>query len=272
MDPRFEQWFLATGVDPATVRTHTSGLKRVEVAYGDLDHRYDDDRLRSLLDELVYSKNDARVDAPNPSRISISGDVYNGLASLRSHLTRYAEFRDAFSSEASGLASEASPPESDGPKDLATFSMERDLQVALRQSIDQLEKGLAIVDGGREHVVPSGKIDILAEDSEGNRVVIELKAVTAGRDAVAQTLAYMGDLDAEEAATIRGIWWPRSSITERALRREWFQRCGSSHTASTFYLNRPRERSYSESRVAFDTRLRYSRWPCSAEALTDMPL
>lgn len=77
-----------------------------------------------------------------------------------------------------------------------TFGLESDLQRALRSSIEQLETGLTITDGGKEKIVPSGKIDITAEDRSGNTVVIELKAGTAARDAIGQILSYIGDLSA----------------------------------------------------------------------------
>jgi RecB family endonuclease NucS len=75
-----------------------------------------------------------------------------------------------------------------------TFGLERDLQRALRKNIEQLESGLKIVDGNKEQIVDSGRIDITAEDSNGTTVIIELKAGAADREAVAQILAYMGDL------------------------------------------------------------------------------
>lgn len=83
--------------------------------------------------------------------------------------------------------------------------MEKDLQAALRASIAQLEPGLTVIDGGTERVVPSGRIDILARDAAGMVVVIELKAVKAPRDAVAQVLAYMGDLHDEAMGQVRGM-------------------------------------------------------------------
>jgi hypothetical protein len=73
-----------------------------------------------------------------------------------------------------------------------TFGLERDLQNALRANIEQLEEGLKISDGGKEQIVPSGRIDITAEDQRGARVIIELKAGTADRDAVGQVLSYKG--------------------------------------------------------------------------------
>jgi hypothetical protein len=45
-----------------------------------------------------------------------------------------------------------------------TFGLERDLQRALREHIDQLEPGLTIIDGQKEQAVPSGRIDITARE------------------------------------------------------------------------------------------------------------
>ena len=86
-----------------------------------------------------------------------------------------------------------------------TFGLERDLQKVLRQNIEQLEPSLKVVDGEKEKRVPSGYIDITAEDKDGTPVVIELKAVEADRDAVGQLLAYMGDLMGDGHKLVRGI-------------------------------------------------------------------
>ena len=85
-----------------------------------------------------------------------------------------------------------------------TFGLERDLQKALRKNIEQLEAGLKIADGGKETVVESGRIDILAEDANGTTVVIELKAGEADREAVGQILGYMGN-KMNNGKTVRGI-------------------------------------------------------------------
>ncbi len=63
----------------------------------------------------------------------------------------------------------------------ATFGLERDLQMALRASIQQLEPDLSVADGGEEHCVPSGRIDIFARDKAGKLVAIELRAGTVDR-------------------------------------------------------------------------------------------
>jgi hypothetical protein len=84
------------------------------------------------------------------------------------------------------------------------FGLERDLQLALRRSIEQLEPGLTVIDGDREQTVASGRIDITARDRDGTTVVIELKAGTADRDAIGQILSYMGDLT-DGTPYLRGI-------------------------------------------------------------------
>jgi hypothetical protein len=101
------------------------------------------------------------------------------------------------------------------------FGLERDLQNALRRHIADLEPELSIIDTGKERRVPSGFIDIAAQDRDGATVAIELKAGTADRDAVGQILSYMGDL-MEGAATVRGIlvagdFAPRAVAAVRAV-------------------------------------------------------
>ena len=87
----------------------------------------------------------------------------------------------------------------------AGFGLERDLQRALRTNIVRLEQGLTITDGGSEKTVAAGRIDITAEDGQGNLVVIELKAGAAGPEAIAQLLAYMGTIENPGGAPVRGI-------------------------------------------------------------------
>ena len=86
-----------------------------------------------------------------------------------------------------------------------TFGLERDLQLALRANITQLEPGLRIVDDGKERVTEAGRIDITAIDSNDNTVVVELKAGSAKPEAVAQILAYMGSIAEESEGPVRGI-------------------------------------------------------------------
>lgn len=98
----------------------------------------------------------------------------------------------------------------------AQVSLERDLQAALRDNIEQLESGLTIIDGGKEKISASGRTDILAADIDKKSVVIELKVGTADRDAVSQILSYMGDLQQETGESPRGIIIARD-FTPRAV-------------------------------------------------------
>lgn len=204
MHPAYSDWLRRAVPTESTWRTKLSELRRIEAAYGDLDGLYDQDELQSLLGELTYSTEDSRLGRENPSRLEIVGDIRNNLASYSSALRKYIRFRNEVEVEA-GHATLAPPAMDDAPEPEARLSLERDLQVALRRSITQLEPGLTIIDGGAERQVPSGRIDILAQDTAGALVVIELKAVRAPRDAVAQVLAYMGDLAVESGAGVRGL-------------------------------------------------------------------
>ena len=94
------------------------------------------------------------------------------------------------------------------------FGLERDLQMALRHNIDELEPGLTITDGGREQTVDSGRIDITCTDEQGGTVVIELKAGTADRDAMGQILSYIGDHGGN--TRVRGILVAHD-FTDRAI-------------------------------------------------------
>jgi len=116
-----------------------------------------------------------------------------------------------------------------------TFGLECDLQQALRANLGQLEPGLKIVDGDKERVVESGRIDITAEDETGTAVVIELKAGTADREAIGQILSYMGDLQAQGKEKVRGIlvagnFTPRATAAAKAVPNVALQKYGFKFT------------------------------------------
>ncbi len=86
-----------------------------------------------------------------------------------------------------------------------TFGLERDLQKAIRDDIDQLESGLRIIDGGTEQITEAGRVDIMAIDMNENVVVIELKAGRANPEVIAQVLSYMASISEKEKKPVRGI-------------------------------------------------------------------
>ena len=83
------------------------------------------------------------------------------------------------------------------------FGLERDLQGALSDNIEQPEPGLKFIDS--EKAVAAGRIDILAEDDENRLVVIELKADIAQSGSIDQLLSYMDSLDEDQDRPVRGI-------------------------------------------------------------------
>lgn len=213
MDSRFRDW-AAANLTGASLGSYLSGLRALEAAYGDLDTAYAADGFAAIFRDLGYSAADERAGRPNPSRVPIARNLARTLSNLRSHLRFYQGFRDGADGAPEMFGAEAAPAEppsaediSVPPPDAPVLSLERDLERALRANLAQIEPGLVLADGGVQMAVPSGRIDILARDTAGRPVVIELKAVRAPRDAVAQVLAYMGDIQAEngEGAGVRGV-------------------------------------------------------------------
>ena len=192
----FKGHLQARGLKPRSVDTYLADANRVDEAYGDLDEEYDKDQLAALLEVLA---NEARQGSA--TRMEIDGDARRALASYKTAVNRYREYRHG--RDGGGLDDVESEPEGE---EWRLLGLERDMQSALRTAIEQLESGLVVVDGGAERSVASGFIDITAKDGQGATVVIELKSGTARRDAVGQILSYMGDVASEEPhGTVRGV-------------------------------------------------------------------
>ena len=89
----FQRWLVGRGYDLKAAGSRVSNLKRVEQFYGALDDHFMRDRCSSLLGALAYSTADKNRSAPNPSLVRINGDLYTGLATLRSAVKLFVEFR-----------------------------------------------------------------------------------------------------------------------------------------------------------------------------------
>ncbi len=210
MEAAYREWLEEQKYDVGTINAQMYRASRVEEHHGNLDELYANDRLASLIDSLRYSTDDKRHSRPNPSKIPFEGDIRNNLASYRNAVERYRKFRDASGDAMDVPETEegrAGPAASRVEEEVGQrIGLERNMHAALRIGIEQLEKGLTIIDDGAERSVDSGFIDITARDISGMTVVIELKAGPAGQRAVAQILSYMGDVAAEEESEkVRGI-------------------------------------------------------------------
>ena len=205
MKSTYRGWLEQQQYSAGTVQAQVHRAGRLEKHYGDLDERYDTDGLQSVIDELKYTAEDERRNQPNPSKIPFNGDIRTNLASYRNAAERYCRFRrEEIEHNTHDPVNEAIDETNYGRGHLV--GLERDLQAALRRSIEQLEPGLEIIDDGAERSVGSGFVDITARDVEGAIVVIELKTGTARQAAVAQILSYMGDVaDEEPDDSVRGI-------------------------------------------------------------------
>jgi hypothetical protein len=72
----------------------------------------------------------------------------------------------------------------------ASVSLERDVEEHLIQNLSSLEEGLRFVASQVNNEV--GRVDILAEDANGTRVIIELKVGEAKDAAIGQIARYLG--------------------------------------------------------------------------------
>jgi hypothetical protein len=197
------------GLADNTVAAQLHRAGRVEECYGDLDDQYDKDQLNNVISELRYSVVDGRANKPNPSKIPFNGDIRSNHSSYKNAVERYCKFRREIDEDGYSDPTQEATAINNSMNDIETsqlIGLERDMQTVLRRSIEQLEDGLVIIDDCAERSVPSGFIDITAEDTAGSIVVIELKTGTARQRAVAQILSYMGDIDEEESdQAVRGI-------------------------------------------------------------------
>lgn len=84
------------------------------------------------------------------------------------------------------------------------FTLEEELKRQIIQNITLLERGLRLK--AKEYRTEAGIIDLLAEDSNGETVVIELKAGLAEEKALVQLLRYMGFIKkSDKSKKVRGM-------------------------------------------------------------------
>lgn len=89
----FKKWLTEKGYDSTTIDSRIGNCSTIEQAYGNLDDQYNKDSLHLISTYLKYSKQDERGDIKPHPPLEITGDIYNGLATLRQGLSRYIEFK-----------------------------------------------------------------------------------------------------------------------------------------------------------------------------------
>jgi hypothetical protein len=96
MKKNYREWLAEKFPNAGVASVRISNAKRVEKYYGDLDDHYAKDRLNGVLRELVYSSDDQRRGAPNPTLIPVANDanIFNCLNTLRSATKLYVQFCD----------------------------------------------------------------------------------------------------------------------------------------------------------------------------------
>lgn len=85
----------------------------------------------------------------------------------------------------------------------ASISFERDVEDHLIRNLAGIEEGLVFK--ARQEVIEVGRVDILAEDATGRRVVIELKTGEAKDAAVGQIARYLGWYSRADGKRPRGM-------------------------------------------------------------------
>lgn len=85
----------------------------------------------------------------------------------------------------------------------ATVSLERDIEDHLVHHLETIEEGMELE--GRQINTDVGRIDILARDSGGSRVIIEIKVGEAKDSAIGQIARYLGWYTRTEEKPARGV-------------------------------------------------------------------
>ncbi|MCY3753337.1 MAG: hypothetical protein OXG99_04520, partial [Alphaproteobacteria bacterium] len=91
----YRAWLERGNLAARYIGTLVSDARRIDKHYGDLDELYDEDRLDGVLQTLRYSTEDKRTNAPNPSKLSIDGDLHKTLPAYSNTVRKYRKFREA---------------------------------------------------------------------------------------------------------------------------------------------------------------------------------
>jgi hypothetical protein len=91
-DAGYRGWLASQPIEQSTARDQISRVRRIEAAFGDLDARFDQDAMASVIAALTYGSQDAAQGRPPPVGLSFDGDVVVGMRNLLHAARRYLAF------------------------------------------------------------------------------------------------------------------------------------------------------------------------------------
>ncbi len=191
----FNEYFLnVVGASKNAADTYRSFLNRIDQAIGGLD-------------EALLARGGENVAQWAKETDKEPFATYRSHA--RSVLKRYSLYRLDKASDLTDdgviVSSEDTAELADVVNTDANFLREKEMQTQVRQQLGNIESGLVASDGGAEVSVATGRIDILARDSNGTTVVIELKPGKCPAGALEQLLAYCYDIEQEGGKPARAM-------------------------------------------------------------------
>ncbi len=145
-----------------------------------------------------------------PPKGRISTEIKDGALIVRAHRKKPKELLETVFTEIFFINTFKLKDDND----IRIFGTEKNLSELLMQDLELIEPGLKPLKN--ESPLPKGYIDILAEDKQGNLVVIEIKRRKASLDAVSQLKRYVKEVEKRKDKKTRGIICA-PGITQRAL-------------------------------------------------------
>jgi hypothetical protein len=188
---QFAAYFLGQGFKPSSLSNYQVVLRKVDLAIGGLDEKLTTEGGDSVLRWAETTK----AESLKPY-----------LKDLPSITKKYVEFfRVSAPIEPSSDKDDPEMSENLAEPSGSTFHIEREMHRAVRNQLAALEPALKEADGGFDITVPTGRIDILAEDGQGRLVVIELKVGICPPGALEQAQGYAEAIEAREGRPVRAI-------------------------------------------------------------------
>jgi hypothetical protein len=176
----FRQFYVSQG-SANSASSYATNLRKADAYCGGID-----EKVRELGPEGFIQWMDSQQTGPFEGA---------NATNVRSALRKYIAFSSRLSpDDVEQLHDEA---EAEEASSASVFRYEQELQASVRNELAVLESGLTIADGGMEKSVATGRVDILAKDTAGRLVVIELKAGLCPKGAIEQLLGYCSDVDVE---------------------------------------------------------------------------